>query len=142
MLELGPGTGRLTFALAERGLRVTGVEIAPAMLAQAAAKRAELEPEVAARVELRRGDMTSLDLKRTLRPGGLPLFHPGPCARAAWPGRTPSPPPPATWKPAASRPSTCRCWSSCAGRALRTRTCRCMDQRRLEGGRRLRLYRP
>jgi SAM-dependent methyltransferase len=65
ILELGAGTGRLALALAERGLSVTGVEIAPAMLAQARAKRAELAPDVARRVELLRGDMTSLDLKRT-----------------------------------------------------------------------------
>lgn len=63
-LELGVGTGRIAFWLAERGRNVTGVEIAPAMLAQAQAKRAELSPGIAARVELRRGDMTALDLKR------------------------------------------------------------------------------
>ena len=65
ILELGAGTGRLTFGLAERGFRVTGVDIAPAMLAQASAKRAELDPAVARRVELKRGDMTALDLKQT-----------------------------------------------------------------------------
>jgi SAM-dependent methyltransferase len=65
VLELGAGTGRVTFALAERGLNVTGVEIAPSMLAQAQAKRSTLDPEAAARVTLRRGDMTALDLKRT-----------------------------------------------------------------------------
>lgn len=65
ILELGAGTGRLAFALAERGFSVTGIEIAPAMLAQASAKRAEFDLQVARRVELKRGDMTSLDLKRT-----------------------------------------------------------------------------
>ena len=75
------------------------------MLAQAQARRAALAPDVAARIELRQGDMTSLDLKRTfdlvvcpfftlahvpagaawrntfrtaarhLRPGGLAAFH-------------------------------------------------------------------
>ena len=65
VLELGCGTGRVTFALAERGLNVTGIEIAPSMLAQAQATRALLPPEVAARVVLRRGDMTALDLKQT-----------------------------------------------------------------------------
>jgi SAM-dependent methyltransferase len=67
VLELGAGTGRLAFALAARGFSVTAVEIAPAMLAQAAAKRDELNPQVAARVELTRGDMTSLDLKRSFQ---------------------------------------------------------------------------
>lgn len=105
VLELGAGTGRVTFALAERGYAVTGIEIAPGMLARAQARLAELAGEVAARVELRRGDMTALDLKRTfdlvvcpyftlahapagaawrntfataarhLRPGGLAAFH-------------------------------------------------------------------
>jgi SAM-dependent methyltransferase len=65
VLELGAGTGRLTFALAGLGFSVTGIEIAPAMLAQASAKQAELPPDVARRVELERGDMTSLNLKRT-----------------------------------------------------------------------------
>jgi SAM-dependent methyltransferase len=105
ILELGAGTGRLTFALAERGFSVVGVDIAPAMLAQAAAKQAELSPVVAGRVELVRADMTVLDLKKTfdlvvcpyftlahvprgmawkntfatasrhLKPGGLAAFH-------------------------------------------------------------------
>ncbi|MET0273030.1 MAG: class I SAM-dependent methyltransferase [Phenylobacterium sp.] len=65
VLELGAGTGRVAFALAERGFTVTGVDLAASMLTQAQAKRAALPPEVAARVELRRGDMTALDLKRT-----------------------------------------------------------------------------
>jgi SAM-dependent methyltransferase len=62
VLELGAGTGRVAFGLAERGLRVTGVELAPAMLAQATAKQAELDPQVAERVTLRLGDMTQLRL--------------------------------------------------------------------------------
>lgn len=74
VLELGVGTGRLAFAFAQRGLSVTGVEIAPAMLAQASAKRAELDPEIARRVELKRGDMTSIDLKRTFDAVICPYF--------------------------------------------------------------------
>jgi SAM-dependent methyltransferase len=65
ILELGVGTGRLAFALAEQGFSVTGIDIAPAMLAQAAARQAEAHSEVARRVTLKRADMTSLDLKRT-----------------------------------------------------------------------------
>jgi SAM-dependent methyltransferase len=74
ILELGSGTGRLAFALAERGFSVTGIEIAPAMLAQASAKRADLEPEMARRVAFRRGDMTSVDLKRTFDAVICPYF--------------------------------------------------------------------
>jgi SAM-dependent methyltransferase len=62
ILELGAGSGRLTAGLASRGFHVTGVEIAPAMLAQAEARRAGLPPEVQARMALRRGDMTALAL--------------------------------------------------------------------------------
>jgi len=74
VLELGSGTGRVAFALAEHGLHVTGVEIAPSMLLQAQAKRATLDPEIGARVALRRGDMTSLDLKRTFDLVVCPYF--------------------------------------------------------------------
>ena len=105
ILELGVGTGRLAFALAARGHSLVGVDIAPAMLAQAAARQADLPPAVAGRVQLVRGDMTGIDLKRTfdlvicpyftlahvprgmawkntfataarhLKPGGLAAFH-------------------------------------------------------------------
>jgi SAM-dependent methyltransferase len=74
ILELGSGTGRAAIALAQRGFSVTGVEIAPAMLAQASAKRADLEPETARRVAFQRGDMTSLDLKRTFDAVICPYF--------------------------------------------------------------------
>ena len=74
VLELGAGSGRVAAGLAERGLSVTGVEIAPAMLAQAQARRAALAPDAAARVELVRGDMTSLDLKRTFDLVACPFF--------------------------------------------------------------------
>jgi len=65
VLELGTGSGRIAFALAERGLAVTGVDLAPAMLARAKARLAEAEPQVQERLEFRLGDMTALDLKRT-----------------------------------------------------------------------------
>lgn len=65
ILELGAGTGRLTCDLAAEGFQITGVDIAAAMLAQARARVAEQDPQVAARVTLRQGDLTSLDLKRT-----------------------------------------------------------------------------
>ena len=64
ILELGAGSGRLTAGLATRGFRITGVDIAPAMLAQAEARVAALPPEVRERIALRRGDMTALDLKQ------------------------------------------------------------------------------
>jgi SAM-dependent methyltransferase len=105
VLELGAGAGRIAFALAGQGFTVTGIEIAPAMLVQAQTKRSALDEETAARVTLRRGDMTALDLKasfdlvicpyftlahvpagaawrntfataaRHLQPGGIAAFH-------------------------------------------------------------------
>lgn len=65
VLELGAGAGRIAFALAERGLTVTGVDIAPAMLEQAQRRLAQAPAAVARRLDFRRGDMTALDLKRT-----------------------------------------------------------------------------
>ena len=64
VLELGAGAGRLAFALAERGLRVTGVDLSPAMLEQARARLDRAPPDIAGRLEFRRGDMTALDLNR------------------------------------------------------------------------------
>ncbi|WP_091735193.1 class I SAM-dependent methyltransferase [Phenylobacterium immobile] len=105
LLELGAGSGRLTFALAERGFSVTGVDIAPAMLDLARARLATVDATVAARITLKLGDLTALHLGRTfdavfcpfhtlahvpagqawrnafattakhLRPGGLAAFH-------------------------------------------------------------------
>ncbi|WP_068876230.1 MULTISPECIES: bifunctional 2-polyprenyl-6-hydroxyphenol methylase/3-demethylubiquinol 3-O-methyltransferase UbiG [unclassified Phenylobacterium] len=74
ILELGAGTGRLTTGLAKRGFQVCGVDISPVMLSQAEAAVARLEPEVRQRIELRRGDMTSLDLKRTFDLVICPFF--------------------------------------------------------------------
>jgi SAM-dependent methyltransferase len=74
VLELGAGTARLTAALAVRGLSVCGVEIAPSMLTQALARVASLPPEVAGRIELRRADMTALDLRRTFDLVICPFF--------------------------------------------------------------------
>lgn len=64
VLELGCGTGRVAIPLAERGFAVTGLDIAPSMLAQAEAKRAGLPAEVAARLRFVRGDLRSLALGR------------------------------------------------------------------------------
>lgn len=65
VLELGAGAGRVAFALAERGFAVTGVDLAPAMLAKARARQAVAPAAVAGQLNFRQGDMTALDLKRT-----------------------------------------------------------------------------
>lgn len=74
MLELGAGSGRLTFALAERGFNVTGVDISPAMLDQAHARRAKADPDIARRITLKLGDMTALNLGQTFDAVFFP-FH-------------------------------------------------------------------
>lgn len=74
ILELGAGTGRLTGGLAGRGCRVVGVDISPTMLAQAQARIAALPENVRGRIELVRGDMTALGLKRTFDLVMLPFF--------------------------------------------------------------------
>lgn len=74
LMELGAGTGRLTAGLAGRGFHVVGVDISPAMLAQAERRVAALPADVRGRIELRRGDMTALDLKRMFDLVLLPFF--------------------------------------------------------------------
>ncbi len=74
VLELGAGTGRVTAGLAERGYEVSGVDRAGAMLRQAEERRATLPPDVAARIALKRGDMTALDLKQTFDAVICPYF--------------------------------------------------------------------
>jgi SAM-dependent methyltransferase len=74
VLELGAGSGRLTQGFAERGFAVTGVDLSSAMLSRAEARRKTLPPDVAERIELRRGDMTALDLKRSFDLVVCPFF--------------------------------------------------------------------
>jgi SAM-dependent methyltransferase len=74
VLELGAGTGRVAIALAERGLSVEGVDLAPAMLAQAEAKRASLPAPVAERIRFRMGDMAALALGRLFDVVICPFF--------------------------------------------------------------------
>ena len=67
VLELGCGTGRVAVPLAEAGLRVTGVDLSPAMLARAR-ERAEGLP-----LRLVEGDMRTLDLAERFGAVVLPL---------------------------------------------------------------------
>jgi SAM-dependent methyltransferase len=74
VLELGAGTGRVTAGLAERGFAVAGVDLSKAMLAQAQARRAALPPGIAARITLKLGDMTALDLQQAFDLVVCPYF--------------------------------------------------------------------
>lgn len=74
VLELGAGTGRVSLALAERGLRVTGLDLAPTMLNQAQAKRAALPADLAGRLTFVQGDMAALALPDTYDAVICPYF--------------------------------------------------------------------
>ena len=62
VLELGCGTGRVGLPLAQDDRAVVGLDLSPAMLQRALAKRAGLAPEVQARTAFVLGDMTDFDL--------------------------------------------------------------------------------
>jgi SAM-dependent methyltransferase len=65
VLELGAGTGRVTWALAQAGLHVVGLDLSPAMLACAQAKAPAMPPQVRERVRFVQADMADFDLGRT-----------------------------------------------------------------------------
>ncbi|HET7089810.1 MAG TPA: class I SAM-dependent methyltransferase [Anaerolineae bacterium] len=56
VLDVGCGTGALTFALAERGCAVLGVDLTEAAIAQARAKAVAAAPAVRQLVDFRVGD--------------------------------------------------------------------------------------
>lgn len=60
VLDVGCGTGRLSLPLASGGLAVTGIDLTPAMLAEAKAKAAAMEPRP--EVTFRAGDIRHLAL--------------------------------------------------------------------------------
>lgn len=62
VLELGCGDGRLLFPMARAGIDVTGIDISDGMLERAKRLNSDESPEVAARVNLVRTDMTDFDL--------------------------------------------------------------------------------
>ena len=64
ILELACGTGRITLALAEAGLAVTGADCSEGMLSVARRKAAALPAEAQQRLELVHQDMTTLRLDR------------------------------------------------------------------------------
>lgn len=64
VLELGAGTGRITLALARAGVQVLGVDRSTDMLARAKERVASLPASARDNVELRRGDIRTLRLRR------------------------------------------------------------------------------
>jgi SAM-dependent methyltransferase len=67
VLELGCGTGRITLALVEMGMRVTGMDLSERMLERATKKRSMLHREERERVHLVQGDMAKFDLREKFR---------------------------------------------------------------------------
>ncbi len=62
VLELGCGTGRVALALAREGFNVTGLDLSESMLGVFGEKLGREPSDVAARVELVRGNMAQFDL--------------------------------------------------------------------------------
>ncbi|MHC4780745.1 MAG: class I SAM-dependent DNA methyltransferase [Planctomycetota bacterium] len=62
ILELGCGTGRVTFPLATLGYEITGLDMSEAMLAKARGKLATQSPDVKGKVMLCKGDMSDFSL--------------------------------------------------------------------------------
>jgi SAM-dependent methyltransferase len=65
VLELGCGTGRILIPIARAGQTVTGLDLAPPMLAICRDKLTHLSGEVQKRVTLVEADMRRFDLKKT-----------------------------------------------------------------------------
>ncbi|TDI62691.1 MAG: class I SAM-dependent methyltransferase [Alphaproteobacteria bacterium] len=64
VLEIGAGTGRVTWVLAEEGTEMVGLDLSINMLAVAESRRSQHPPDVASRVEFIEADMTDFDLGR------------------------------------------------------------------------------
>lgn len=63
-LEVGCGTGRVLFPLAEAGVEVVGLDRAAHMLGVARRKLSKLHEQVQSRIELVQGDMRNFSLRR------------------------------------------------------------------------------
>jgi SAM-dependent methyltransferase len=64
ILDVGCGTGRVTFALAADGHEVVGIDLSAPMLRLAEQRREALSADVATRLSFHQGDMATLDLGR------------------------------------------------------------------------------
>src|SRR5713226_6914921 len=64
VLEIGCGTGRILLPIAEAGISIVGLDLAPPMLDIARQKVARLPAETQARIGLLEGDMRDFALKR------------------------------------------------------------------------------
>ncbi len=62
VLELACGTGRILIPIAEAGVSITGLDLAPSMLKVARQKISKLTPEIQRRIEILEGDMKNFSL--------------------------------------------------------------------------------
>jgi SAM-dependent methyltransferase len=67
VLELGCGTGRITFPLAEAGVRVVGMDNSAAMLNMARSKLDGLDAQTRRRIRLAEGDMRDFTLNQRFK---------------------------------------------------------------------------
>ena len=65
VLELGAGTGRIAWPLAEAGFEATGLDLSPAMLRRAEAKGQRYPAAVRERIRFVAGDMADFQLDQT-----------------------------------------------------------------------------
>jgi SAM-dependent methyltransferase len=73
VLELACGTGRVTWPIARAGVEIVGIDVNPAMLRAAEAKRDRESPEVRARVRFVRGDMKDFSIGATFALAIIPF---------------------------------------------------------------------
>ncbi len=64
VLEIGAGTGRVTFEIARAGFDVWGIDDSAKMLAIAAKKAKTLRPEIRGKIHLHQADMRQFDLPK------------------------------------------------------------------------------
>lgn len=64
ILEYGCGAGRITLPIARERIEIVGVDHSPSMLSDLRRRLSEAPIDVRGRVEVRRGDMRSLTIKR------------------------------------------------------------------------------
>ncbi len=74
VLELGVGTARVALSIAKKGVEIVGVEPMSAMLEQAEERVRRLPQNARDRIELRRGDLRKLRLRRRF-PLVIAPFH-------------------------------------------------------------------
>jgi SAM-dependent methyltransferase len=73
VLEIGCGTGRVTLAIAEAGVRVVGIDSSTHMLRVAARKRRRAPEEIRARIDLVRADMRRFAFRRAFAQVFMPF---------------------------------------------------------------------